>query len=131
VVLTAIGMSAGMFVVAAVTYGLPSAVLLALVVGAANSLAKLALDAIIQREVPEQLTATAFARSETVLQLAWVFGGALGIVLPSRGTVGFSVAAALLVAAFGFILVTRRGRTRPPPLRPSPGRLDTDGHPAG
>src|SRR5262249_24849964 len=130
VVLTAIGLSAGMCVVAAVTYGIQSAVLLALVVGAANSLAKLALDAIIQREVPEQLTATAFARSETVLQLAWVFGGGLGIVLPSRGTVGFSVAAALLVAAFGFTMATRRNQSARAGAQPGPGRLDAGGHPA-
>ena len=39
--------------------------------------ARSALDAIIQREVPESLRASAFARSETWLQLAWVVGGAL------------------------------------------------------
>ena len=39
--------------------------------------ARSSLDAIIQREVPESLRASAFARSETMLQLAWVVGGAL------------------------------------------------------
>ena len=42
-----------------------------------NALGKVSLDAIIQREVPENLRASAFARSETMLQLAWVVGGAL------------------------------------------------------
>ena len=42
-----------------------------------NALGKVSLDAIIQREVPESLRASAFARSETLLQLAWVVGGAL------------------------------------------------------
>jgi MFS family permease len=129
VVLAAIGASAGTCVLAAVTYGIQSAVLLALVVGAANSLAKLSLDAIIQREVPEYLTASAFARSETMLQLAWVFGGGLGIVLPSRGTVGFSVAAALLVGAFAYIVISRRNLAPGP--APRAGRLGADGQPAG
>jgi hypothetical protein len=128
VVLSAIGACAGMCVLAAVTYSIQSAVLLALVAGAANSLAKLALDAIIQREVPDHLTASAFARSETLLQLAWVFGGGLGIVLPTRGTVGFSVAAALLVAAFGYTLISRRAAAG---AAAHPRRLGADGHPAG
>ena len=132
VVLTAIGACAGTCVLAAVAYSIQTAVLLALVVGGANSLAKLALDAIIQREVPEHMIASAFARSETLLQLAWVCGGGLGIVLPSRGTIGFSVAAALLVAAFGYAIVSRRnaaaGAAGPTPQQ---RRLGTDGHPAG
>jgi Major Facilitator Superfamily len=124
VVIVAIGVSAGTCVLAAVSYSIQSAVLLALVVGAANSLAKLALDAMIQREVPDYLAASAFARSETLLQLAWVFGGGLGIVLPSRGTIGFSVAAALLVGAFASTLAGRRSAARATP------RLGTDGQPA-
>ncbi|HSV65189.1 MAG TPA: MFS transporter [Mycobacteriales bacterium] len=108
VVLASIGTSAGACVLAAVAYSIETAVLVALVVGAANSLAKLALDAIIQREVPERLAASAFAQSETVLQLAWVFGGGLGIALPSNGRVGFSVAALLLVAAFAVTMMQRR-----------------------
>jgi hypothetical protein len=128
VVLAAIGSSAGTCVLAAVAYSIRTAVLLALVVGAANSLAKLALDAIIQREVPDHLAASAFARSETLLQLAWVFGGGLGILLPSRGTVGFSVAAALLVAAFAYTMVSRRNQAGG---QPQPRRLGADGHPAG
>ncbi|MBW8767552.1 MAG: MFS transporter, partial [Geodermatophilales bacterium] len=69
-----------------------------------NALGKVALDAIIQREVPESLRASAFARSETVLQLAWVIGGALGIALPPTGWLGFTVAAALLVLAMGLVV---------------------------
>ena len=63
-----------------------------------NALGKVSLDAIIQREVPDTLRASAFARSETLLQLAWVVGGALGIALPPIGWLGFTVVAALLVA---------------------------------
>ena len=66
---------------------------------------------IIQREVPDNLRASAFARSETMLQLAWVIGGAFGIALPPTGWLGFTVAAALLVLAVGLILWSQhRGR---------------------
>jgi hypothetical protein len=54
------------------------------------------------------MRASAFARSETLLQLAWVAGGGLGVALPSNGTLGFAVAAGLLVAAFGLTLLGRR-----------------------
>ena len=76
----------------------------------ANGLGKSALDAIIQREVPDRLRASAFARSETWLQLAWVLGGALAVVLPSTGWIGFTVAAALLVLAVGLTLWSLRSR---------------------
>jgi hypothetical protein len=69
-----------------------------------NALGKVSLDAVIQREVPESLRAAAFARSETILQLAWVVGGAFGIALPPTGWLGFTVAAALLVLAVGLIV---------------------------
>ena len=52
----------------------------------ANALSKIALDALIQRDVVETLRSSAFARSETFLQLAWVVGAAIGVVLPSNST---------------------------------------------
>jgi hypothetical protein len=56
----------------------------------AQSLGKLSLDALVQREVPEEVRASAFARGETALQLAWVIGGAIGIVLPLAGPDAFA-----------------------------------------
>jgi MFS family permease len=93
-------------VVAAIFYGFWMAVLVAGVSAVANAIGKVSLDAIIQREVPERLRASAFARSETMLQLAWVVGGALGIALPPTGWLGFTVAAALLAVAVGLVLWT-------------------------
>ena len=58
----------------------------------AAALAKLGLDAVIQRDVAERIRNSAFARSETALQLAWVAGGALGL-LPLEGWQGFALAA--------------------------------------
>ncbi len=110
VVVWAAGAAAAVTVLAAVFFGLATAAAVAGVAAVANALGKVALDAIIQREVPESLRASAFARSETVLQLAWVFGGAVGIALPPIGWLGFTVAAGLLVLAVGLLLWTPRRR---------------------
>ncbi len=63
----------------------------AAVTGLTQALAKLSLDALIQRDVPEEVRTSAFARSETLLQLAWVIGGGIGIILPLNGMLGLSV----------------------------------------
>jgi hypothetical protein len=72
-------------------------------------LGKLSLDAIIQRDVPEAVRTSAFARSETLLQLSWVVGGAIGIVLPLNGRLGLGIAAAGLL---GMLAVTVRALVR-------------------
>jgi Major Facilitator Superfamily len=111
------GSAAAVTVVAAVFYSLPMAALVAGVSAVTNALGKVALDAIIQREVPESLRASAFARSETWLQLAWVVGGGIAIALPTIGWLGFTVAATLLVLAVGLTLWgQRRGRSVRRPL---------------
>jgi hypothetical protein len=123
-VLYSAGVAAAITVVAAVFYSFAMAVVVAGVAAVTNALGKVSLDAIIQREVPDNLRASAFARSETMLQLAWVIGGAFGIALPPTGWLGFTVAAALLVLAVGLILWSQhRGpagwaRTRQPAVSP-------------
>jgi len=74
-------------------YGVVSVVAVALAAGLAQSLGKLSLDAVIQRDVPEAVRTSAFARSETLLQLSWVVGGGVGIVLPLNGALGLGLAA--------------------------------------
>ena len=112
-VLIAAGAGAGITVLAAVFYSFAMAAVVAGVAAVTNALGKVSLDAIIQREVPDCLRASAFARSETMLQLAWVIGGALGIALPPTGWIGFTVAASLLVVAVGLVLWgMHRGRPR-------------------
>ena len=111
--------AAAVTLLAAVFFSFAMAVAVAAVSAVTNALGKSALDAIIQREVPDSLRASAFARSETWLQMAWVVGGALGIALPPTGWLGFTVAAALLVLAVALILWTLyRGTPRAP--RPVP-----------
>jgi len=87
-------------VVAAVFSMLLTAVLVALLAGVSNSLAKLALDSMIQTEVAESVRSSAFARSETLLQLSWVVGGAIGLI-PFGGWPGYAVAAAGLLRVAG------------------------------
>jgi hypothetical protein len=112
-VLISAASAAAITLLAAVFYSFAMAAVVAGVAAVTNALGKVALDAIIQREVPESLRASAFARSETWLQMAWVVGGALGIALPPIGWLGFTVAAALLGLAVGLILWSLYRGSRP------------------
>lgn len=96
--------------VAALFYGLLPLALLGLTAGLAQSLAKLSLDSTIQRDVPDRIQASAFARSDTTLQLAWVIGGFVGIAMPLMPRLGLGVACAVLTAWGAYVLLTRRPR---------------------
>ncbi len=78
--------------VAALHYSLGLVIVLCLATSIVSGLAKLAVDATIQEQTPEEVRASAFAHSETLLMLAWVAGGALGL-LPFPGRVGLGIAA--------------------------------------
>ena len=67
----------------AVLYSLPTLVLLGLATGLYGQLAKLSLDALIQRDVDDHVRARVFSWSETILQACWVVGGGLGIIVPA------------------------------------------------
>ncbi|MFF9377074.1 MFS transporter [Streptomyces griseoluteus] len=119
IIVTVVAVALGAAVVAAVFFGTVLVACLAAVAGFAQALGKLSLDALIQRDVPEAVRTSAFARSETILQMAWVFGGAVGIVMPLNGTLGLAVAAALVALGWlttlrGLVAAARHGgRTRP------------------
>ncbi|KQX62775.1 hypothetical protein [Angustibacter sp. Root456] len=111
-----VGLAAVGAAVGALGYGLLPVLVTGLLAGLSSALAKLALDALVQREVPESVRTSAFARSETVLQLAWVVGGALGIVLPLGGAWGLGLAAvglAVVLALTVRTLLTSRVRRTP------------------
>ncbi|HEY9496665.1 MAG TPA: MFS transporter [Intrasporangium sp.] len=103
----------------ALWYGVWTLVLLGLVQGLTAQLAKLCFDALVQREVPENVRASVFGWSETMLQMLWVLGGALGIILPLNPQVGFSVCAVMLLWTVVMAARQRRigagaaGRARP------------------
>jgi MFS family permease len=111
-VVVALVADAAVALVAALFYGLLPLVLLGLTAGLAQSLAKLSLDSTIQRDVPESIQSSAFARSDTTLQLAWVVGGFVGIALPLMPRLGLGTAAAVVGAWAVFVLGTRARRPR-------------------
>jgi MFS family permease len=106
IIVTVVACVLGAAITAAIFFGAVLVACLTAVAGFSQALAKLSLDALIQRDVPELVRTSAFARSETLLQVAWVFGGAIGIVLPLNGTLGLSVAAAIVAVGW---LTTVRG----------------------
>ncbi|MEO7126812.1 MAG: MFS transporter [Nakamurella sp.] len=105
--------------------GLFTAGIVALVGSTGSSLAKVCLDATIQLNLPEDSRASAFGRSESVLQLSWVFGGVLGLLIggiwalngDSVYLVGFGIVGVLLIAGMAQCLAVRLGRTLVPSWR--------------
>ena len=98
--------------------GIALAAIVALVAATTSALAKVCLDAVIQRDLPEESRASAFGRSETVLQLAWVFGGALGVLLPHDGyQLGFAIVAAVVALTGVQTALVARGQALLPFLR--------------
>jgi predicted MFS family arabinose efflux permease len=111
--LVLLAMATASSAVGAWLYGAITLVTVAFVAGLAQSLGKLSLDSLIQTSVPESVRTSAFARSETLLQLSWVLGGGLGTLLPLPGAPGLAIAAAGLGAAL--VVVVRaylRGHRR-------------------
>jgi sugar phosphate permease len=98
---------------AAIDYATLTALGAALLATMAASMGKLSLDAVIQRDVPESTRNSAFARSETALQLAWVLGGAFGLV-PMAGRLGFTLCAIAITGALvSELIALGRVRRRP------------------
>jgi len=96
---------------AALFYSVPLLAILGLVAGLGQALAKFSLDSSIQAHVPGSVQASAFARSDTTLQLAWVIGGFVGIALPLHARLGLGVACAVLTAWTAYVLATRPRRS--------------------
>lgn len=114
---------------ATVLPGLATAAIVGLVGSTASALAKISLDAVIQEDLPEESRASAFGRSETVLQMAWCFGGAVGLLLPPTYWIGFLVASVLLAVGLTQTFLVRRGSSLIPGLGsdrpPRPPRTDS------
>ena len=114
----------GSTVIATLLPSIGTAAVVGLVGATASAIAKNSLDAVIQDDLPEESRASAFGRSETVLQLSWVFGGAIGILLPATFWLGFLVISILLAVGLVQTMLTRRGASLLPwfggdrPIRP-------------
>lgn len=85
---------------------------LGVVAGGGAALAKFALDSAIQADVPGPVQTSAFARSDTTCQLAWVVGGFVGIALTPHQETGLYAAFAILTAWAVYVLSHRPGRRR-------------------
>ena len=118
-VLSVVGIAATAAAFAAFLPGIGTAAVTALVAVTCSALAKVALDAVVQRDLPERSRASAFGRSETVLQLAWVSGGTLGVLLPHDSfRLGFGIVAGVMVLVGIQAALVGRGHT----LLTLPGR---------
>jgi predicted MFS family arabinose efflux permease len=93
-------------------FGLWAAVIVAFSAAVGQTLVKLALDSIVQREVSSEVRSSTFAASETLHQLSWVAGALLGLLLSMTGSgvTGLAVAATGLALSLGTMLLARRNR---------------------
>ncbi|WP_254849058.1 MFS transporter [Mycobacterium sp. GA-1841] len=102
--------------IAALTGNLLVAAGATLVTSAASAIAKASLDASLQDDLPEASRASAFGRSESVLQLAWVAGGAAGVLIYTDLSVGFTTITAVLILGLAQTIVSYRGESLIPGL---------------
>lgn len=109
IVIACTAAAAAASIVTAVMFSLTMGVICMSVSAVGNSLGKLSLDAVVQRDVDETLRSSAFARSETFLQLAWVVGAAVALLLPAdEGTLGFTVSGVFLGVSLAFVVLRSR-----------------------
>ncbi len=100
----------------ALTGKLMVAAIATLVTSAAAAIAKASLDASLQDDLPEESRASAFGRSESLLQLAWVAGGAMGVLVYTDLWAGFTAVTALLIPGLAQTVVSYFGESLIPGL---------------
>ena len=126
---------------AALVPGLAMAAVVGCVGSTASSLAKVCLDSVIQRDLPEVSRASAFGKSETALQLAWVFGGVIGLLIggllnlshDAVYTIGFSAVTVLVLLGVIQTWLVKGGRSLLPqrtPRRRKPPKSSGNAQPA-
>ncbi|MBV8930259.1 MAG: MFS transporter [Mycobacteriaceae bacterium] len=101
---------------AALTGKLGVVALAALVTAGASAIGKASLDASLQDDLPEHSRASAFGRSETLLQLAWVAGGATGVLVSTELRVGFTAISSFVILGLAQTIVSYRGNSLIPGL---------------
>lgn len=120
----------GVTAAGAAFFGLWAALAVATAAGLGQVLGKLSMDAVVQREIGEEMRSSTFAVSETLHQLSWVLGGLLGLGMSivADGRVALAAVAAALAASFG-LLVSRQAGTRRRTRRPDRHTTIKDAHP--
>ncbi len=101
---------------ASVAGTLAAAAIATLVTSGASAIAKASLDASLQDDLPEESRASGFGRSESTLQLAWVLGGAVGVLVYTELWVGFTAISAILILGLAQTVVSFRGNSLIPGL---------------
>jgi len=91
-------------------FSLGAAAILVLVFGAAAGAAKLAFDSIVQRDTPVEIRGWSFARFESGLQLAWVAGALIPVLIPIGSSLG-AVLAGAGALAMSLVMLVARART--------------------
>ncbi|MFD9950302.1 MFS transporter [Nonomuraea sp. NPDC059023] len=114
IVLLTLGLTVAMTVATAIFFNLWTAIAVALITAFAQELGKLALDAIVQREIGEEVRSSTFGVVEALLQMAWVFGGLVGLLLSltENGPPGFITLSVVLFAWLVWLLIRRRRRIK-------------------
>ena len=103
-------------IAAAVAGNLVVTTIATLITSGSSAIAKASLDASLQHDLPEESRASGFGRSESTLQLAWVLGGALGVMIYTDLWVGFTAVSALLILGLAQTIVSFRGNSLIPGL---------------
>lgn len=95
--------------VAAVWDGVVTAAVATAVLSLGSAMSKVCLDAAIQSGLDPAAHASGFGISETFLQLSWVLGGTLGILVPPELTVGMVVLALAGTVMYVNVIAASRG----------------------
>ncbi|WP_243708675.1 MFS transporter [Actinomadura sp. GC306] len=116
--------------VGAAFFGLWAALAVATAAGLGQVLGKLSMDAVVQREIGEEMRSSTFAVSETLHQLSWVLGGLLGLGMSivADGRIALAFVAAALAVALALLLSRQAGRQRGA-HRPRHAAAVKDAHP--
>ncbi|MFC4910770.1 MFS transporter [Actinomadura gamaensis] len=114
IVYATLGFVTAVAAASAALFGLWAALAVAFAGAVGQTLGKLSLDAVVQREIGEEVRSSTFAVSETLHQLVWVAGGLLGLAMSmvADGRVALMLVAAVLGIALALLLVRRSGARR-------------------
>jgi hypothetical protein len=108
--LTVLGGTVAVGLVAARTGGLAGSAAMAATVAVVSTSGKLAFDSLVQRDAPDANRGRSFARFEVRFQLVWVLGAMIPVVISIPLGVGFLVIAGTAAfALFSYLASQRRG----------------------